>query len=280
MININLLPEVLRKKERMPLPQFLALICMILLIGGAVYMITKYQFDTIPNLRRDQSSLKRTRTELEAQVEELKTINQAINRLSGYVEAVKELYKNRVVWAKLLSDVKNIVNFDESMSNYNPEMRYLWLTKLSGSRNRIALTGYATAANEVVAMQMPERLLATFLTYAPATLPEKDEEQRLQGELAAAITEHSVSRETNPELPLQGPKEITIRQRLEEIKNMQSGGIAMQPFSNFLVPGSLRLNSASWTVSPKTNAPSTGATDLAEVFPAQAWSFDISMDLK
>lgn len=276
MININLLPEVLRKKERMPLPQFMALLVMIGLIGGAFYMITKYQFNVIPTLNRQESSLNQNKRELTAQTEELKKINAEIDKLSNYVNTVKGLYKNRIVWAKILSDIKNIVNFDPSLSEYNGEMRYLWITKLSGSGKQIRLNGFATAANEVVAMRMPERLLSTILTYAPVTLPEKDEEARLQAELREAIAEHDTLRRENPDLPIQGAKEISIRQRMDEIKNMKSGGIAMQPFNTLLAPGSLKLNSATWTNAPK---PQRRAA-LTEIFPEKAWAFDISMTLK
>lgn len=279
MININLLPEVLRKKERMPLPQFMALIGMLILIGFAFYMITKYHFETIPNLEKRERYLQNDKRKLTAQVEELKQITAEKNQLAEYVNTVKGLYKNRIIWSKVLADMKNMVNFDPFMATYNPEARYIWLTTFNGNGKNIDVKGFATASSELVAMQLPERLLTSFLTYTPATLPEKDEEQRLLKELDIAISEHGILRRDNPELPLQGQKEITIRQRLEEIKNMKSGGIALQPFHSQLVPGSLKLNSATWSKAPTPRGLQKDSA-LTEVFPEQAWAFDISMQLK
>lgn len=278
MININLLPEVLRKKERMPIQHFLAICGMLLLIGLVVYEVTKYQFNILPSMRERVRKLNGEKSQLTAQVEELKELNQEISKLSDYVETVKGLYKDRIVWAKILSDIKHIVNFDPDMSTYNVDMRYLWFTKLSGKGKQIRLSGYATAATQVVAMQMPEKLLREFLSYSPVTLPEKDEEQRLQVELRQAIAEHEAQRKDNPELGLQGNREIALRQRLEEIKNTQSGGIALQPFNTMLVPGSLKLINATWTTAPRPRILMN--QQLTEIFPAQAWSFDVSMELR
>ena len=243
MININLLPDSMRKAEGLPKKQLLVLLCLVAVLGGLVYMVTRYTFVILPELRMEQASLAQEERRLTAVVQELQRINQEIDRMSGYVDAVKSLYRGRTVWAKILADVKNIVNFDPAMSEYNVEQRYLWLTKLTGRGKAITLAGFATAASQVVAMQMPERLLQGFRDYSPVTLPEKDEETRLQEELRVVINEHDAERRERPELPIQGPRELAIRQRLEEIKAVKSGGIALQPFVQFVVPGSLQLRS-------------------------------------
>ena len=276
MININLLPEVLRKKERPPIKQILPLVALVVLTGLAVFQVTKYQFDIIPTLESRKDSLEREKVALTAKVEELKQINAEINKLSDYITTVKGLYKRRIVWSKLLYDVKKIVNFDETMSRYNDEMRYLWLTKFNGSGKNINLTGFATAANQVIAMQLPERLIVGFLTYTPVALPEKDEEARLQEELTRVIASHTAQRRENSDLPLQSPEEIALRQRLEEIKNVKSGSIAMQSFSSHLVPGSLKLTSTAWGGAPQP----TGTRTTPEIFPTQAWTFNLIMTLK
>lgn len=284
MININLLPEVMRKKERMPLPQLLSLIGMFALILPVFYLVTLYQFDTIPSLRQRKSSLEGQKRQLEAQAAELKQINAEIARLSEYVDTVKGLYRNRIVWAKILSDVKHIVNFDSGMGVYNPEMRYIWLNTLSGKGKELSMKGLATGSDQVAAMQMPERLLREFLVFSPVNLPEKDEEERLQNELAAAIRRHQEAMRSDSSLPLQGSEEIELRQRLEQIKSVKSGGIAMQPFSAQLVPGSLKLNNVTWGGAPQPPRTRTiGATQdaiLTEIFPTNAWAFDIVMNLK
>ncbi|MCC8190910.1 MAG: hypothetical protein LIP77_09825 [Planctomycetes bacterium] len=279
MININLLPEVLRKKERMPLPQFMAICGILALIGLSLYMVTKYQFDTIPNLERQVRSKTNTKNALSAQVEELKEINAENNRLGDYVNMVKGLYKQRVVWSKVLHDIKRIVNFDPTMSELNSDMRYLWLTSLNGNGKRLTMKGYATAANQVTAIQMPERLLQGFLSYTPVSLPEKDEEVWLQTELERTIAEWNSAREADTTLPLQSEREILLRQRLEDIKVMRSGGIALQPFYELLVPGSLRLVNATWSSAPSPRL-QQGASTSADMFPKQAWAFDIEMTLK
>ena len=277
MININLLPEVLRKKERMPLSQWLGIAVMALLIAGVFYLVTLYHFDTIPNMERRKESLERQKRELTAKAEELKQISAEINRLSEYVDTVKGLYRNRLVWAKILSDIKHIVNFDKGMESYNADMRYIWLTNLTGSGKTLSLKGFATASTQVNAMQMPEQLLREFTLYSPVNLPEKDEEERLQNELKDAIAKHTQLRANDNSLPLQGTVEIALRQRLEQIKNVKSGGVAMQPFSAHLIPGSINLNNVTWGGAPQ---PPRSGPGLTEIFPTQAWSFDIIMQLK
>ncbi len=277
MIDINLLPEALRKKERMPIQQLLGLIGAIVLFCLLGYMIFTYAFYTVPDLTMRRDDLTRDRDRLRIQAEELKKINAEIARLTEYVDAVKTLYRNRVVWSKILSDMKHIVNFDPAMSEYNNDMRYLWFTKFTGKGKNISLTGFATASDQVVAIQMPERLLQGILSYKPDGLPEKGEEARLEAELKSVVAEYEGLRRENPDLPPQGPKEIAIRERLEEIKKFKSGGVALQSFAQLLAPGSLQLNTATWTVAPQ---PRGTAKELTELFPKQAWNFTISMDLK
>lgn len=277
MININLLPESMRKKESMPIQQFLGILVGLGVLGVMVWMITKYKFDTIPSMTREVLSLEQNKKVLQAQQEELKAINAEINRMSGYVDAVKSLYMQRVVWAKIMSDVKHIINFDPSMEKYNPEMRYLWATSFTGQGKNISMRFFATAGTQVQAMQMPELLLQRFRSYTLTSLPEKDEEARLEAELKKATDSHEKERQDNPDLPLQGPEELKIRQRLEEIKAFKSGGIALIPFDALLVPGSLQFKSVSWGAAPR---PTGRRENLLEVFPTMAWSFDVSATLK
>lgn len=278
MIHINLLPEALRKRGGLPMSQLVGLLVAVAVLGGLVYMVTKYQMDIIPSLRERQRNLQSQKEMLEKKAKELAQINAEINRMSGYVNAVKGLYKQRVVWSKVLSDIKNIVNFDPSMSEYNSDMRYLWLTRLTGKDKKINLEGYATSSSQVLAMQLSERLINNFRTYVPTSLPEKDEEVRLQEELRQAIAEHEAERRERPELPMQGPRELTIRQRLDEIKNIKSGGIAMMPFNSLLEDGSLKLNKTTWASAPKPRNIKDGVGE--QLFPTMAWSFSIEMLMK
>lgn len=280
MININLLPEALRKKERMPLPQFLGVLAGVLLLGLVGYMIVKYQFAVIPELTNRRQSLLAQQTKLRAEAAELAEINGEIGRLSQIIDAVKSLYRGRRVWSKVLADIKNIVNFDATMSEVNPENRYLWLTRLQGDGPRISLSGYATAGDSrSQALQLPERLIEGFRTYAPTNLPEKDEEARLQDELRAATAAYEMLRVDNPDWPLQGPEEIQLRQRLAEIKAVKSGGLALKPFNDLLIPGSLALNSVVWSSTPR-GVNMTNAAAVAEGYPMMGWSFSIGMNLK
>ncbi len=278
MIDINLLPQSMRKKESMKLSQLLVAALLIAVLGVLVHFVTKYHFDIIPGLESRISLRERERAELRVKAEELRQINAEIDRLTVFVEAVKGLYKGRVVWSKVLSDVKAIVNFDASMSHYNAEMRYIWLNDFTGREKKITMNAFATASSQVVAMQMPEQLLQRIRSYVPAALPEQGEEERLQEELRRAVAEHENERRDRPELPIQGPRELSIRQRLEEIRTIQSGGLALLPFNDLLVPGSLQLRSASWTSAPQPKG--DRGREMAEVYPKMAWSFAIEMDLK
>ncbi|MDR0362691.1 MAG: hypothetical protein LBJ46_08440 [Planctomycetota bacterium] len=278
MININLLPEVMRKKDSTPTPQFLIVLVGLAILGAVGYCIFLYSTQVIPGLNNRIVMLEREKRDFEAQAAELKEIRQEIERLTEYVDTVKGLYRSRIVWAKVLSDIKEIINFDPSMSEYNQEMRYLWLISLKGDRDKLTMGGYATAANPVLAMQMPELLLQGFRTHAPRAMPERDEEERLNEELRQAIAENDAMRRDNPDLPLQGAREIALRERLTEIREIESGGVAMQPFSSLLVPGTLGLVNATWSQLPRMGA--RGQEAAPELFPTQAWSFNISMELK
>ncbi|MCL2000543.1 MAG: hypothetical protein FWG74_03835 [Planctomycetes bacterium] len=278
MIHINLLPQTLRKKQRMPIQFLLGIIGGVLAFCLLGYIVAGYELEIIPGLKRERDNLTQTRNRLRLQAEELRQINAEIARLTEYVDAVKTLYRNRVVWSKILSDMKNIIDFDPVMNEYNAEMRYLWFNKLTGKGKAITLTGFATALEQRGAMQLYEQLLQSMRIFAPLGVPERGEEIRLQNELKVTMAEYEELRRVNPELPPQGPNEIAILERLEEIKGFKSGGIALQPFSQFLVPGSLRLNNATWATSPK---PRGLAKDLeALFFPDNAWNFSISMELK
>lgn len=280
MIEINLLPEVMRKKEGTPMPQMLGLIVALVLVAGMAYAVAMYITRIIPGLENDKRILQNKERELKLKEAELREINQTIARLSGHVDTVKDLYRRRIVWAKILSDIKNIVNFDPNMSNYNMDMRYIWLDKLSGKGAKIDLTGFATAGNQVSAMQMPEHLLANIQSFTPTRFPEKEEEARLQGQLKDAIAKNEALRRENPTAPVQSEEEIKIRERLSEIKNIKSGGIALQPFNKLLKPKSLSLNSATWTSAPQPKTDRTKENEsIVLAFPKQAWQFNISMEL-
>ncbi len=281
MININLLPESMRKKETMPLSHILATLGMAAVLALLVHFITQYYFDTIPTLQSRIAARQREKATLTQQVEELKKINTEIDRMNAFVSSVKGLYKGRTVWAKILSDLKGIANFDPTISQYNPDMRYLWFKDLNGKEDSLTLNAFATASTQVVAMQMGERLLEGLRSYTPVTLPEKDEEERLTEELRRAVAEHEAERRDRPDLPMQGPRELTIRQRLEEIKTIKSGGIALLPFEELLVKGSIQLKNAAWTAAPLPKGFSTTKEDPGgELFPRMAWTFALDMKFK
>ncbi|MDR2390781.1 MAG: hypothetical protein LBE84_03765 [Planctomycetota bacterium] len=277
MITINLLPEVMRKKSGMPVMHFIGICAGVAIFALLGYAVFYYTYSVIPALTQRRAVLDRQKKERADQAGELKKIEADIAKYANYVNAVKTLYRNRVVWAKILADIKNIVNFDPSMSFYNSDMRHIWFTKMTGSGKTITLNGFATAATETEAMQMPELLLKEFRVYAPVTLPEKDEEERLRTRLKTVMIEYEALRRNNPDLPLLGPEEEDIRKRLEDIKNIKSGGIATIPFLALISPESLRLINVNWSAAPR---PRGQRTDSSGNFPNQAWSFGITMSLK
>ncbi|MDR1536037.1 MAG: hypothetical protein LBU64_13280 [Planctomycetota bacterium] len=277
MINLDLLPEVLRKKERLPLPQFLGLCGGLAVFGLIGYLVVHYLFFVIPDLNQRRAALQRQKQDLQGKADEGKRINQEIARLGDYIGTVKTLYRNRVVWAKILSDIKSIVNFDPEMNVANPEMRHLWFTKLTGKAKDISISGYATSSSRETSLQMQENLIQGFISYSPRVMPEKGEEERLQEQLRRAIAVHESRRVDDPTLPARGPEEEAIRRRLEEIAGLKSGGIALLPFSNLLVPGSIQLINSTSVRAPRPR----GVPDhLLSMFPTEAWSFGIGMKLK
>ena len=93
------------------------------------------------------------------------------------------------------------------------------------------------------------------------------------------MIEHETRRRNNPESILQDleKEEEDIRKRLEDIKNIKSGGIATIPFLALISPESLRLINVNWSSAPK---PRRQRVTMDGGFPSQAWSFGITMNLK
>lgn len=312
MFEINLMPESARKANPTPLPQFASYLVGILVVAGLLFFVAKYHLTIIPTLEQQKKAMEIEKRRLTEKVAELKAYREEIERLSGHVDAVKALYKGRIIWAKLLSDIKNIVNADKTMSSFNSEMRYLWLSRISGTAgmagkpNKLEMDALATANTRIEAIKMAENLLAGLRTYAPTMLPEKKEEEILDAELKIAIAEHDAARKDNPTLPAQGEQEQDIRRRMKELLKFKSGGIALKPFHTFINVGSLGFSDLVWTAltKPRRTAVIEQLLKLSEyknnteaereelarkieqqrlledsLFPPAAWKFKVSVDL-
>ena len=140
MIDINLLPPSLRKEQR-PNPgkaiAFLIVLLLALLVGAGVAF---YSYRVIPDLtvRRDQ----------------LLQAGQSIGGEARRVEVARELYSRRIVWSRVLGDIKNATS-----ANMLETGKAIWLNRIAASAGAIGIDGAAASTGD---RQTAENLVAAF----------------------------------------------------------------------------------------------------------------------
>jgi Tfp pilus assembly protein PilN len=282
MININLLPEQLRRPEPTPLPLALTFLVGLAAVVFLGLMWHSYQFRVIPGLNREITRERTEERRLREEEAELQVLRRQINAIREHVDAVRTLYRGRTVWARILSDIKHLVTEDEAVNNANPGQRYLWLNNIAFRANRFTLRGYASASNSTLGMPMHERLLHGFYTFAPTENPEAAAIRRIEADLEAI--RYGAASES-PDFVSPGEREAELRRKLEEIRRARSGGIALMPFLTFIKPGAIRDLGGSWVPLPQPRRPVDGSPDavimeqLMATFPSHAWRFGVEMEL-
>lgn len=291
MIEINLLPESMRKAEATPLPRFVALCVGILMVSLLLVVNLHFKRNLVPDEENQLDLKQQEKAEKEAQVGTLNELRAEIAAIEEHVGVVRELYDKRRVWAKLLYDLKRIVTFDKTADESNPQLRYIWLTSVRYSKGRggeetMSLDGFATAnGDEVDSARLAQRFFNQLLRYKVDKVPVEEERERLQTLIAElqqkrqkAQQDWATLREENPGLQEVSPdvqkidEDIAALQaNLDGLEDTETGLVALKPFAEFFGDGGIQLTSLTWGKAP-------GGKDLGENpenVPEEAHAFRI-----
>lgn len=287
MIEINLLPEHLRRAEGTPLPRILTIYIGVAVCLGLIFL--NYHF----MVKSEQAAKKRDDlqarvNDLQQQIKELDRIEQEIMQVRTHVSAVEELYRERVVWAKLLWDLKTIVN-NQEYNRKNANREYLWFYEMNveesrsrqGQATTLELSGYASASGRtheatVKTSRMIQEMVDEMRTYTPETgdgeepLAELDEEHKERLEILRAKDPSELTEEERMELKAAEAYE-------EHLRLHRSGAVARKSFMSFFKPETVDYN-LQWSDDFDAGG-GRGAEPLDEP-PTQAMGFTLSMELK
>ena len=288
MIEINLLPEQMRRAEGTPLPRLLticvgvALALLLIFVNAKYYMRTKKAVERKDTLIRDVA-------DLQVQEQELTRIEGEIAAIGARIHAAEELFRNRIVYAKLLADLKRAIN-QLGFERMNEAREYLWLHTLSIEQSRSAgpygatdgpkqflkLEGYASAAgnNTRRASQMVNDLMYGLLTYTPSKTPEEEARERREEELEGRIAELQAK---DPEaLTEDERRELEAAEAFEQhLKSHRSGLIARKPLYEAYFTDQGRDLSVEWE-----DSLSTGGQNTLPNLPNAAMGFDIRLGFR
>lgn len=277
MIDINLLPEHLRRVEGTPLPRQLtiylavAVSLVLVFLNVKIYMTTQNRQRELEELQTEVAKLKEQERELEALIAQIEAIR-------ARVDAATKLVRQRVVYAKLLADLKQIVN-SLGYNQANEQRQYLWLSRLDlqegrrqNEQRKLVMEGFATGPDSRRAWQMVGQFGRSLIEYRPvATTPEGVQDDQIRG-----------SRERLEELEKIDSNELTEEQRREKealeafmqhLRMHRSGGVAEEPFVSFFEPESLYTE--------QTWSDSVGSPDEnVEMPPVGGMEFTIEIDFK
>ncbi|MBN2713370.1 MAG: hypothetical protein JXR97_13200 [Planctomycetes bacterium] len=278
MIEINLLPESMRKAEATPLPRFIA-ICVGIILIGALVVWNLYLLKETDNKNKTLAQLQKTLKEKKAKAAELDEIEGKLASIRDHVDVIKGLYKKRRIWSKLLYDLKQITTHDPSVDDANPMARYIWLNEIvlnsgkKGESDVLEVNGYASNNEDPTAsLEDVQILLREMTDHKSKEGPEVKERKRLQKEyddMKKLIedkqkawdrlrAENPGIEAKSPEVEEMGKKLEELDVRLKELERQTSGKIAITPFRDFFEPAEIRLEDTSWGTAP------TAGNDLKE----------------
>ena len=110
MIHINLLPEKFRRVEGTPLPRQLTIYVGVALCSGLMAANAVFMFNRLPQAQAQLETVTKQVSTLATKAKEVDAMEAKIKGIEGRTTAIEQLYRERIVWAKLLSDFRNIVN--------------------------------------------------------------------------------------------------------------------------------------------------------------------------
>ncbi|MHC4870310.1 MAG: PilN domain-containing protein [Planctomycetota bacterium] len=294
MIEINLLPEKLRKVESTPLPRQLTIYLGVALSAGMIFLNWFFFNET----DKAEEKLAKVKVEISSEqnkIKQLEALALEIDAIKKHVNTVENLYRNRTIWAKVLFDLKNIMHQQE-FNNENEDREYLWLkelkledTRTSGGGFGVApqktktmkLNGYASAKGTRRATMMIRNLIDSMVGYTPEKSPEEEALENLEERL-------ELRKELDEKLKTKGKKkkklseqeERKLRAEDELIRHLQdkkSGGVATMPFMEFFNEATRDVK-LKW--SDRAPSASGGKSKEMKMLPLQAMGFEIKLSFK
>ncbi len=278
MIEINLLPESMRKPESTPLPLFLGLCLLLTAVLSLGAVLGHNALIWIPREEAQTREMEQKANDLEAQGTRLDELDAKIALIREHVDAVRQLFRERVIMAKLLWDVKRIITYEEELNKANPERRYVWLNTLSLAAGQgISLGGQCTATTEHKALAMVQELYTRFLHYQATRPPEESERKQLGEQVTAMKVEWAKRRAKNPGLPEESPELAGLQERLKLLQAAPpSGRIAVRAFNDFFMPGGIMLETTAWSA----GGAAPGQVGNPTMLPVGAYRFTMRLQIK
>ncbi len=250
MIEINLLPEELRRVEGTPLPRLLT-ICLGVAICVTLLFLNWFYFNETAKAKAKLKKVEKNLVAEKGRIKKLDKLIQKITTIKAHVSTIEDLYRERIIWAKVLFDLKHIVNQQE-YNKQNKEREYIWFTDLvlgskkvgggmlgmpSQSVKLITIKGVASARGTRRATAMIRSLIDTMVSYKPEKSPEIEAVEEIEKTIKVrkAFEEMLKKKGKKGKVVLDQATKRKIRADNELIKHLQdkkSGGIAMMPFMN------------------------------------------------
>lgn len=167
MIHINLLPEDMRRPKRRGSGWFFVALALAALLALAGFAIRRHQTVTIPALEASLRDLRNERDSLEDGRREADALNARAAGLDEYARQVTGLYGRRVIWSKILHDIKAAVNEAAAGDAGVREGKGLWLTRVAGYGRLMTLDGRAAAPTREEARELAATLTRGIGEYDP-----------------------------------------------------------------------------------------------------------------
>jgi Tfp pilus assembly protein PilN len=145
MIEINLLPEELRKTEGTPPARLLSIILSIVVMGGLGAMISSYYLVKIPSIRNEIQSADVEIKNLTEKQKEVEVTRTDITNLKQKVAALDNLNQSRIRYGRLLNQLCNSMPDGVWFRTFTVGADSQPVTPGGGKRYQISLTGYTTA---------------------------------------------------------------------------------------------------------------------------------------
>lgn len=239
MFDINLLPESHRRSQRSTPLKMLALALVIAAAAFLAFHTAHNLLKRIPDAEKANKALAAKEATLQREVKESDELAARLTAYETRIDAVRDLYRGRIIWAKLLLDIKNLVARNQGLPG-----GHLWLNRLKAYENgSFSMDGFSTGTDRNTAMAGRTSLLKDLDDYRPGVLPEAREAAEIDARLQEIETEFPEAAR-RPEDIRQELAELHTRRT--ELADIQSGRVAVQAFSKFIKPGTLLANDFTW----------------------------------
>lgn len=206
MIEINLLPEELRKKEGLKLPKLpiipiaIAIVAVLVLVQALLLALIQARKATLNSLNNKFSSIALSSVEAEA-------LKNKIDNLSGKVKMMETLSASRFIWSKKMNDVS-----DSMVSGIWLRSLYIEKEKMEGATMPMAMpppqAGQPGMPPELPKAPTPK----AFLILEGSALVQEGKEPGTVGKFVTALKENKSFFEDFDEIELRGVERKTVGQ--------------------------------------------------------------------